>query len=141
MRFKLTAPEPAERDLHEAVASALDALLLPPAVWVSLGIGALKLTPAQMARQVRIGAAKPGWPDLLVLHQGIWGIELKTRIGRLSKTRIVRTKTGALREVVGQKDMFPRLLDAGVRAIAIVHSVDEALGWLRDWGIPLRGFR
>ena len=31
--FRLVAPEPFEIDIHEAWASALDKLLLPPAVW------------------------------------------------------------------------------------------------------------
>ena len=29
--FRLTAPEPAEREVHKSVAKLLDALLLPPA--------------------------------------------------------------------------------------------------------------
>jgi hypothetical protein len=40
--------------------------------------------------------------------------------------------------VTGQVDMFPALIKAGFRGIAIVHSVDEALKALEDWGLPLR---
>jgi hypothetical protein len=40
----------------------------------------------------------------------------------------------------GQEDTFPRLLEAGVEDIAIVHSVDEMLAQLARWKIPLRAF-
>ncbi|HXI68563.1 MAG TPA: hypothetical protein VNH41_11535, partial [Steroidobacteraceae bacterium] len=59
--------------------------------------------------------------------------------GRLSKTRIVRTRRGSPYVLVGQQEMFQRLVNAGVREIAIAHSVTEMLGHLERWGIPLRG--
>jgi hypothetical protein len=141
MSFRLTAPVPSESDIHEACASALDTLLLRPAEWISLGIGALKLTPAQMARLTRVGI-KPGWPDLIICYHSIYGVEIKkpgktSRPGRLSTTRIVRTRQGALREVTGQVEMFCRLEQAGMR-IAIVTSVGEMLDALMGWGVPLR---
>jgi len=41
--------------------------------------------------------------------------------------------------LVGQQEMFQRLVNAGVREIAIAHSVTEMFGHLERWGIPLRG--
>jgi hypothetical protein len=136
--FRLTAPEPSELDLHAACASALDALLLDPARWWPNLMGQIQLTPDQMARLARIGL-KAGFPDAQILHAGrIYFLEFKARGGRLSKTRIVRTKHGALRQVEGQEDVFPRLLAAGAADIAVVTSLDELLAVLARWQIPLR---
>lgn len=139
-RFRLTAPEPYERDIHAACVQALDRLLLPPAMFFTYPAGALELTPAQMARLARIGL-KRGLPDLWVLFEGCYGIELKREGGALSKTRLGRTRSGAPRVYEGQEDVFPKLLaSGGVRDIAICHSVDEVLAQLEVWAIPLRRF-
>jgi hypothetical protein len=139
-QFKLTAPVPLERDIHEQCARALDALLLPPALWFAYPAGASQLSPQQQARHSRIGL-KRGLPDIFVLHGGaIYGIELKRPgSGRLSRTRIVRTRRGSPYELIGQEEMFQRLVNAGVREIAIATSVTEMLGHLERWGVPLRG--
>ena len=129
---------PLERDIHEACAAALDALLVPPALWFTYPAGASQLSPQQQARHSRIGL-KCGLPDLWVLHQGVYCIELKRPGGQLSKTRLGRTRRGSPRVLVGQVDMFPNLLAAGVKDIAVCHSVDEMLKALARWGIPLRG--
>jgi hypothetical protein len=136
--FRLTAPEPLERDLHEACAQALDRLLSPPAEWWTYPAGAAQLSPAQQARYSRIGL-KRGLPDLMVLHGGLYGIELKRRGGTLSKSRMARTRRGSPRVLVGQEEMFPRLLAAGMVDIAICHSVAEVLDQLARWQIPLHG--
>jgi len=135
--FKLTAPEPLERDIHEACAQALDRLLLPPAFWFTYPAGATQLSPQQMARHSRIGL-KRGLPDIWVLHQGVYGIELKRRGGQLSKTRVARTPRGSPRILAGQVDVFGLLRAAGMRDIAICHSVDEMLDALEGWNIPHR---
>lgn len=137
-KLRLTAPVPEEIDLQAAVADALDLLLLKPAEWCPLPIGHVKLTGQQAARLARIGT-KPGWPDILVAFRGIYGIELKRQGGRLSTTRIVRRRNGAPREIVGQVDMFPRLLAAGFRGIAVCSSVEDVLCVIREWGCPVRG--
>jgi hypothetical protein len=135
--FRLTVPEPLESDIHEACASALDRLLLPPATWATYPAGAAKLTGAQQAAYSRKGL-KRGWPDLLVLYGGsIYGIELKRRGGRLSKTRVGRTRSGAPRIYAGQEDVFPKLEAAGMQ-IAVCHSVDEMIAQLARWQIPMR---
>ncbi|HYJ44047.1 MAG TPA: hypothetical protein VEW06_06285 [Xanthobacteraceae bacterium] len=139
-RFRLTAPEPAERDIHEAVAKALDLLLLAPAFWACYPAGASVLTPQQQARHSRAGL-KRGLPDIWVLHGRLWLVELKRRGGRLSRTRIVRTKRGAPRVLAGQEDVFPLLVATGaVGGIAICTSVMEVLEQLVQWGVPLRPF-
>jgi hypothetical protein len=64
---------------------------------------------------------------------------LKRIGGRLSQTRIGRTRKGGPRILVGQEEMFPRLIaSGGFAAIAIVHSVEEMLAQLSTWGIPPR---
>jgi hypothetical protein len=136
--FRLSAPEPLERDIHEQCAAALDAMLLPPSFWFSYPAGASILSPQQAARHIRIGL-KRGLPDLWVLYRGVWLIELKRRGGRLSETRTVRTKTGAPRILAGQTEIFPKLCETGaVRGIAVCHSVDEVLDQIEQWEIPCR---
>jgi hypothetical protein len=135
-RFKLRAPVIPEQDLHESVADALDKLLMPPAMWTCFPAGSVPLPPQFAAKLARMGL-KPGWPDVLVLHRRLIGIELKRRGGRLSRTRIVRTRRGTLRELVGQEDVFPRLQEAGM-VIGVCHSSGEVLTFLAACGVPLR---
>jgi hypothetical protein len=137
--FKLTAPEPSELDLHAACAQALDKLVAPPALWCCYPAGHVQLQPHEAARLSRCGL-KRGWPDLLVFWRQVYGIELKRQGGKLSKTRIVRTRRGAMRELVGQEDVFPLLLGTGAFAdIRIAHTIGEMMQHLVDWQIPLRG--
>ncbi len=136
--FRLTAPEMPEQELHEAVARVCDALIAPPAQWAFYPAGAVQLTPAQAAKLNRMGL-KRGWPDILVLHGKLHGIELKRRGGQLSKTRIVRTRRGTPRILAGQVDVFAELEAAGMQKIAICYSVDDVMATLERWAIPLRG--
>jgi hypothetical protein len=137
-RFRLTPSEPPEREVHEHCARVLDALLLPPAFWFTYPAGATQLSPQQVARHTRIGL-KRGLPDIWILYQGIYGIELKRHGNYLSKTRIGRTARGAPRVLEGQEDVFPKLLASGAfRAISICHTVEEVLDRLDRWGIPRR---
>lgn len=137
--LRLAAPIPAESDLQAGVAKALDTLLLPPAQWTTFPAGHVQLPKAAAARLARMGL-KRGWPDVLVLHAGtLHGIELKRPGGRLSKTRTVRTKRGALRVLDGQEDTFPRLEAAGMR-IAVCSTVEAVLRALDRWNIPLRRY-
>jgi hypothetical protein len=135
-KFRLIHDTQPEDDLQADVADALRKLLLPPAQFSSFPAGHVKLTAAQAARLTRIGMAR-GWPDLLVIHRLVYGIELKGPDGRLSKTRLVRTRRGSLRQLDGQEDVFPRLEAAGM-AIAICRSVTEVLTALAGFGVPLR---
>src|SRR5215471_7977813 len=138
-RFRLTAPVIPERDIHEACVGTLNRVLAEPAVWWPYPAGAAELSPQQQARYSRIGL-KRGYPDLWFLFGGrLYCIELKRLGGRLSQTRIGRTRRGSPRVLIGQVDMFPKLLAAGVREIAIAHSVDEVLSHLERWGFPLQG--
>jgi hypothetical protein len=138
----LTSPEPSERDIHEAVAAVLDekrGLLLPPAFAVCYPAGIVELSPQQAARYVRCGL-KTGMPDWLIFYRGVYLIELKRRGGQVSQTRIVKTRHGALREVVGQRERFEQLRATGAVADgAICYSVAGVIDQLAAWGIPLRG--
>jgi hypothetical protein len=113
-------------------------------MWWTNPIGHVQLSGAQMARLARIGT-KAGLPDIWLLSPSVasregwlYGIEIKAKGGRLSQTRIAKTRHGALRIVEGQTDVFPRLLAAGAREIAVVTSVDGMLEALRRWQIPMR---
>ena len=134
--FSLAAPITPENDLHAAVAHALDVLLLPPATWTTFPAGHVELTAQAAAKLARLGL-KRNWPDILVLHQVLHGIELKRTGAALSRTRTVRTRRGRLRTVEGQRDVFPRLEAAGMR-LAVCTSVDEVLAQLAAWDVPLR---
>src|SRR5262249_21723165 len=130
--------EPPERAVHEACADALDRLLLPPAFWFSYPAGASELTGKQIAAHQRIGL-KRGLPDIWVLLNGVWLIELKRPGGQLSKTRIVRTRRGSPRVLAGQVDVFKLLCASGaINDIAVCYSVEEVLEQLATWEIPLR---
>lgn len=137
-RFRLTAPEPAEREVHKSVARLLDAILLPPAMWFCYTAGASVLSRQQAARHIELGL-KRGMPDLWILHNGVYCIELKRRGGMLSKTREVRTSKGSPRILEGQEDTFPRLLATGaVTSIAVCYDVPEVIRQLEIWQIPHR---
>jgi hypothetical protein len=136
--FRLEMPAPLEQELHENVAKALGWLIAPPAVWSFYPAGGVQLPPAHAAKLARMGLQR-GWPDFLVLHDRLYGIELKRRGGRLSKTRIGRTRSGAPRILIGQDERFPELLAAGMKDIAICYSVDQVVEALERWRIPLRG--
>lgn len=137
-RYRLTAPVVPEDDLHEAVAKALNLLLLPPAMWTCFPAGNVPLPPQFAAKLARFGLAR-GWPDILILHHQLFGIELKRRGAKLSRTRMVRTRRGSLRLLDGQEDVFPRLVGAGM-TIAVCTTVPEVLASLAAWDIPLRGY-
>ena len=119
-RFRLVAPEPSELELHTSCARALDALLLPPARWCTYPAGHIQLPPQAAAKLFRVGL-KRSYPDILIFYGQTYGIELKRSDGRLSRTRIIRTRSGAPRMVVGQEEMFPKLLETGAfGGIAVV---------------------
>jgi hypothetical protein len=134
--FRLTPPVVPENDLHVAVADLLAKLVLPPAMWTCFPSGNVPL-PAQYAAKLSRMGLRRGWPDFILIHEWAHGIELKRRGGRLSRTRLVRTARGSLRELEGQEDTFPRLMAAGM-GIEVCCSPDEVLAALRKWGIPLR---
>jgi hypothetical protein len=134
--FRLSAPVTPEDSLHEAVADALEILVLPPAMWTTFPAGNVPLEPRYAAKLARLGL-KRGWPDIIVVCDRAFGIELKKVGGTLSRTRVVRTQRGAMRTLEGQVDVFPRLVAAGMR-IAVCHSVEEVLRALVGWGVPLR---
>jgi hypothetical protein len=137
--FRLLPDDPLEIDIHEQVARVLDRVLAPPAMWCCYPAGGTELSKPQSARLIRMGL-KRGLPDIFLFYNGLWGIELKRHGGRLSKTRIVRTKRGAPRVLAGQVEVFAALIrSGGFREIAVAHNVEEVLAQLDAWGVPLRG--
>jgi hypothetical protein len=138
-RYRLVEELQPEDALHASVADALDKLLLPPARWTTFPAGSVPLPPRYAAKLARLGL-KRGWPDIQIVCRGrIWGIELKRRGGKLSRTRIVRTRRGGLRELTGQEDEFPRLREAGME-IAVCSTVPAVLAFLTACGVPLRPY-
>jgi hypothetical protein len=136
--WRLTEDIPREKDIQATVRHGLDVLLLPPAVWFAMPVGHIKLTKAQAARLTEIGL-KRGLPDIFVLHQRLYGVELKRPGGQLSRTRIVRTRRGGLRELAGQRETFPVLEAAGL-TIAVCDSLPAVLAFLTACGVPLRPY-
>jgi hypothetical protein len=136
--FRLSPLVIPEQDLHETVAKLAYRVIEPPAQWAFYPAGAIQLSAAQVAKLVRMGLRR-GWPDFLVLHGNFYGIELKRYGGQLSHTRIVRTKRGTPRVLEGQADVFPALIAAGMKEIAVCHTVEEVVATWERWGIPLRG--
>lgn len=142
-RFALTPAPISETSIHEAVAQAL-AVLIPAGAdveWTTFPAGHIPLPAAAAAALFRVGM-KRSWPDVILLHDGrIYGIEIKTVDGELSRTRMVRAKkSGRLRLVEGQRDVFPRLERCGM-TIGICRSVDGVIDQLRTWGIPITAAR
>lgn len=137
-RFRLTAPVQPEQELHETVAEMCGRMIAPPAEWAFYPAGAIPLTGQQVAKLARMGL-KRGWPDFLILHDWLYGIELKRLGAQLSRTRMGRTRRGSPRILDGQVDVFPRLIAAGMRDIAICYSVEEVVAAWERWGIPLHG--
>lgn len=136
-RFRLEPVVPTEVEFHEAVASLMHKVVLPPAFWTCFPAGHVQLTPAQAARLTRAGM-KRGLPDFLLWHApGSYGLELKRPKGHLSKGYMARTARGALVWREGQAEVFPRLETAGM-LIAVCTSLDAVIVALRGWGIPLR---
>ena len=126
-----------ETQLQEAVAELLAAVILAPAEWTAMPVGHVRLTPGQAGKLYRMGA-KANWPDILILHGVLHGIELKTAEGRLSTGRKVRSRRfGHMRQVEGQQQVFPRLEAAGMQ-IYVCRSIDDVLAALKAWRIPTR---
>ena len=125
-----------EQNIHEATATLLYRVVLPPAEWTFFPAGAVPLSPRLAAKLYRMGL-RPGWPDFIIQHERTYGLELKREGGTLSRTRLVRDRRGGLRQLDGQADVFPRLERAGM-VIAVCRTVDEVLNQLVRWQIPVR---
>lgn len=110
-----------EVTLQEALVRDLPSLLSPCVEFFAYPAGGSRhvVEAVNLKRQ----GVKAGIPDLLFLYAGkIFGLELKSKTGVLGDS---------------QKEMFPRLRNAGMR-IEVARNQSEALDHLRDMGIPLR---
>lgn len=134
-RLRLTG-EPPERDDHLAFVHFLDRFLEAPAEWTAMNMGHVKLRPDQAVEVHRRGC-RSGWPDFLLCHGLVYGLELKTTDGALSRTHCVRTRRGQLRVVVGQVEMHERLRAAGMQ-IAVCQGFGPAVVQVARWRMPLR---
>ena len=129
-----------EVDLQAAGSEAFRTLIRPPAQWTAFPAGHLKLTGQQAARLSRIGLQR-SWPDHLVIWPGVFfGVEWKTGDGRLSISRWVTNKRGQRRWVVGQREMFALLRQAGM-IIEVCTSVEHALELLTAAGCPILNWK
>ena len=69
-----------EAILHKRVAEYLDAVLVAPIVWTTIGHGGGGRI---RGAQLKAMGVKPGWPDILIMAPGpnVLGIELKKKGG------------------------------------------------------------
>ena len=65
----------------------------------------------------------------------------KTADGRLSTSRLIRTKRGRVRFIEGQRDGFKRLKAAGMRGPYVCHTIEQALAVLEAEGVPMLNWR
>ncbi len=91
-----------------------------------------------VATRLGVKRCSRSWPDVLVPHEALRGIELNQPRGRLSQTRTVCTRRKRRRIVEGQRDAVPRLQAAATR-LTTCDSVPTVLAALAAWGVPLRG--
>ena len=121
-RFKLTALEPTEAQLHATVAHYLDWVLMPPAQYTTFPAGWGVLTKSTAGRLKGAGL-KQGMPDILLFLSGLcFGIELKSHKGTLTPV---------------QRDMHKKLGAAGV-PVSVCTSLEEVTEVLDAWGFRLR---
>ena len=108
------------------IAGWLDKWLAPPATWTAIGHGiAYGSTPEERRergiRAKRLGV-KPGWPDIVIYHFGLYGLEVKTSTGSPSEAQ--------------------RMVHADIRAaggeVEIVRSLEQAKDFVRLWRLPVR---
>lgn len=139
--YRLTEYVADEVDLQAAGEEAFARLIRPPAEWTAFPAGHLKLTGQQAARLTRVGL-KRSWPDHLVLYAGkLIGIEWKRSGETLSRSRWVKTKSGKSRWVEGQREVFPRLAEQGMRGPYVCETVEQALAALEAEGVPMVRWR
>ena len=137
-RLKLVAPVVSEDELHCSVSDLLDFAVAPPAMWTCFPAGNVPLPPEYAAKLARMGL-HAGWPDFLIVHRGIFGVELKrTANGVLSRTRTVRTTRRPARGRGSVRACFP--VSSRCRH---AHRDLPQRGWrsvlaaLADWQVPL----
>lgn len=126
---------PPEYDLHTDVVKLFERALLPPVEWTCFPSGNMPL-PARYAAKLKRMGLKRAWPDFLIVHDRIYGIELKRVGAGLSRTRTIRNRRGAMHRIEGQREVFPRLEKAGM-TIAVCRTIEEVMNALLRWGVPV----
>lgn len=138
-RLKLALVSPSENEFAESVKRHLETVVLEPAEWTCFPAGIVPLPKAHATKLSRFGL-KRGWPDYLILHERLYGLELKAHGGRLSKGYWARSARGAPIWREGQEEVFPRLTRAGM-TIAVCWSLADVDAALAAWDIPRRRTR
>lgn len=108
-----------------------------PAKWTCFPAGIVPLPRMHAAKLARMGLQR-GWPDYLILHQRLYGLELKTHGGRLSKGYMARTARGGVVWRAGQEEVFPELERAGM-TIAVCRRLEDVIAAVEAWDIPRVG--
>lgn len=122
VKFRLTAPEIPEDDLHKTAADLLDRWLEAPAVWTTFPAGGYELGPAAAGRLKRLGM-KPGMPDIMCwFDRRCVGLELKGRRGARS---------------TAQRKMHPKLEAAGV-PVYVVRTPEQIIDALVREDFPIK---
>src|SRR5262249_34703637 len=101
--------------------------------------GTAELSPAQLARYFRLGL-KRGSPKYSSSTPVCRGSRSSASATAFSKTRVVLTRPGSPRVLVGQEETFPpRTAWAAFCDIGIAYTVAELRALCRMWDTPLRG--
>lgn len=123
-----------ENKLHQDIAKMLKLFLRLPAKFQCFPAGNVPLTERDAGKLASFGL-QPGWPDLLIVHFGIFGIELKAEDGSLTKGHFVKTRKGGHVWRAGQLETFAELRQAGM-PIAVCRSDADVKAALDEWNIP-----
>ena len=111
-----------ESQIHASVASLLDWILVPPALYTTFPAGVGKFSKA-MAGQLKHRGLKAGMPDILVFYAGrCLGLELKKLRSYMSKAQV---------------EMKAKLEAAGVHYV-VCRSQDDVITALRYHEVPIR---
>jgi len=108
-----------EEALHRAVAHYLSLALLPPAWFTTIGHGGGGKVRGGKLKSMGL---KAGTPDILIIHNRAFWIELKTTKGRMSPE---------------QRDVHEALVRAGA-CVAVCRSIPDVWRVLQLWEIPTR---
>ena len=110
-----------EEALQCAVAAFCEIALRPPTTWTAINPLPGKRSLRQAVRMKRMGL-KPKWPDMLFCHPGFVGwIELKADKRKPDD---------------GQLQLHANLRACG-HQVAVCWNIDQVIGTLRGWGIPV----
>lgn len=107
-----------EEGIQRAVVELLERAHTHNVEWTHIPNGERR--PPGVGGKLKAMGVTAGWPDLLLMREGIaYGLELKTRTGKLSPVQTI---------------MVGRLREAGMR-LQVAYGLDDAIEKLRIWGL------